>query len=166
MVRHLLRALFVIPLAVTVASAAPPKPDPLALALRIDAELAARWQSAGVQSAPMADDAAFLRRVHLDIAGKVPTVSELRRFLRDPSPDKRRRVVEELLDSPNYVNHFTSYWRTLLLPEAESNFNVRYTAISFEPWIRKHVSENTPYDQMVRELLTASVQPQQNGIYF
>ena len=71
--------------------------DPAALAARIDAVLGAGWEAERVVPAPPADDAEFLRRASLDIIGKIPAVSEVRAFLSDKAPDKRRRLVENLL---------------------------------------------------------------------
>src|SRR5262245_2226048 len=108
-------------------AAKPDKPMPTAaasqdaqvLAAKIDEYIALRWNAAKAQPAPLADDAEFCRRVHLDLAGRIPLVSEIRSFLDDKSPDKRRKLVERLLDSAAYVNHFTNVWRALLLPEAD-----------------------------------------------
>ncbi len=71
------------------------------------------------------DDAEFLRRVYLDLAGRIPSVAEARMFLDDKRPNKRARLVDELLASPRYAAHFTNVWRALLLPEAGNNFQVR-----------------------------------------
>ena len=68
-----------------------------------------------------ADDAEFLRRVSLDLTGKIPTAGEVREFLDDPQADKRRRLVDRLLDSPAYVAHFTTIEMRLMIPEAESS---------------------------------------------
>ena len=63
---------------------------------------------------PPADDAEYLRRVYLDLVGKIPTAAEARDFLDDSSPDKRSRLVEDLLDSPAYLTHATEIYRALL----------------------------------------------------
>jgi hypothetical protein len=131
--------------------------DVQVLATKIDAALAARWDEAHIRPAPLCDDATFLRRAYLDIAGKIPPASEVRRFLRDPSPDKRRRAVERLLESPGYVNRFTDIWRHLLVPEADNNFQVRYNAVTLENWVRKQFAENVTFDKIVRQLLTQPV---------
>ena len=92
--------------------------DPTApLAARIDAQLAARQQAVGATPSPLADDAEFLRRVYLDLAGRIPSVAEARSFLDDPAADKRRRLVDQLLKDPRHVEHFTNIWRQLLIPE-------------------------------------------------
>src|SRR5437764_8338674 len=71
----------------------PAKPDPQALAARIDQLIDARLAAAGVPPAPRADDAAFCRRVYLDLVGRIPSVREVHDFLNDRRPDKRRRLV-------------------------------------------------------------------------
>src|SRR5262245_12182032 len=84
------------------------KLDASALAARVDQLIAAGWKSKGVQPAPRATDAEFLRRVYLDIAGRTPFVTEVRDFLDDKQSDKRAQLVLRLLRGPNYVNHFTA----------------------------------------------------------
>jgi hypothetical protein len=96
-----------------------------------------------------------MRRVYLDLAGRIPTVYEARTFLDDKRPDKRARLVDELLAGPRYNAHFTNVWRALLLPEAGNNFQVRLQQPQFETWLKKQVAENVPYDRMVRDLITA-----------
>jgi hypothetical protein len=109
-----------------------------------------------VTPAPLADDAEFLRRVYLDVAGRIPRVAEVHEFLADNSPDKRLRVVEQLLEGPHYVRHFSYVWRALLLPQ-NNNQLAQALAPQMEAWLRKCFQENRPYDQMVRELITTPV---------
>src|SRR5262249_11379449 len=145
------------------AGADPPVGDKeaLALAAKIDKYLQAGWDAAKVKPAPPSDDAEFLRRVTLHLAGRIPSVAEVRAFLRDPSPNRRVRVVEELLKGPRYVTHFTNVWRSWMLPEANASFQARFLVPGFEVWLRKQFTEDVPYDKMVRELLTAPVNQQQ-----
>ena len=82
--------------------------------------LAARWAAAKVRPAAVADDGEFLRRVSLDLIGKIPTAAEARDFLDDPGKGKRLALVERLLDSPAYTTRATEIWRRLLLPEADT----------------------------------------------
>ena len=131
--------------------------DARALAARIDAVLAARWAEAKVQPAAIADDGEFLRRVSLDLIGKIPTAAEARDFLDDPSQDKRLALVERLLDSPAYTTRATEIWRRLLLPEADTEDLARQVAGNFEAWLRKKVIEEAGYDRIVREILTAKL---------
>ncbi len=131
--------------------------DARALTARVDAVLAARWAEAKVRPAAVADDGEFLRRVSLDLIGKIPTAAEARDFLDDPSKGKRLALVERLLDSPAYTTRATEIWRQLLLPEADTEDVARQVAGSFEAWLRKKVIEEAGYDRIVREILTAKL---------
>lgn len=131
--------------------------DVAAVVSRIDALIAERWEADHIIPAEAADDAEFLRRAYLDIAGTIPSVAEARAFLSDDDPEKRQRLVEQLLVDPRYVVHFTGVWKHVLIPEVESDFNVVYFGPMFENWLRVQMLENRPYDEMVRELLTASL---------
>ncbi len=130
------------------------------LAERVDQVLAARWAAAKIQPASVADDGEFLRRVCLDLIGKIPTAAEARDFLDDPGKDKRLALVERLLESPAYTTHATQMWRRLLLPEADTEDAARQVAGSFEAWLRKKVIEEAGYDRIVREILTARLSAQ------
>jgi hypothetical protein len=134
--------------------------DAQQLAARIDQLIAERWTADGVKPAPLADNAETLRRLYLDLAGRIPRVVEVRDFLDDTAPDKRQRAIERLLENPDYshqyVNHFTNVWRALLVTQT-NNQQVQFLVPSFEAWLRQRVRANTPYDVLVRELLTASV---------
>jgi hypothetical protein len=132
-------------------------PDPQALADRIDRHLAARWKEVGARPAPPADDAEFLRRAYLDLTGRIPASRDVHDFLADRAPDKRARLIDELLASPRYARHFASTWRALLLPEAASDRQARYFQPGFEAWLRQRLRAGVGYDRLVRELLTAPI---------
>jgi hypothetical protein len=128
------------------------------LAARIDQLMSDAWKKANVTPARSADDAEWLRRVYLDVAGRIPSVTEARTFLADRGSDKRQRLVETLLDGPRYPTWFASVWTGLLLPEVKSNFQVRIQGPAFERWLRNWLVSDRGYDTMVRELLTVSGQ--------
>src|SRR5579871_3759255 len=134
--------------------------DPQQMAARIDQLIAQKYAAEGVQPAPLADDAEFLRRLYLDLAGRIPRVVEVRDFLDEAAPDKRHRAIERLLEDPDhshqYIHHFTNVWRALLVPQS-NNQQVQLLVPGFEAWLRQRVRANTPYDVLVRELLTGSV---------
>ena len=109
--------------AVVVPVTAADRPDPVAVAKRIDRHVAARLAAAKVKPAPVADDATFLRRTYLILVSRIPMPSEVHAFLEDTDPDKRRHVIDRLLASPGYANHFTTVWRGWLLPEAQTSFD-------------------------------------------
>lgn len=144
----------------TAAAASSPRDSERALTARVDAHLARAWAEAKVVPAPEADDAEFLRRASLDIAGKVPAAGEARAFLDDPRPDKRARLVERLLRGPAAANHAVNTWRALLLPEAGSLAIARILAPDFDAWLRRRVAGEAGLDVLVRDLLTAPIDGQ------
>jgi hypothetical protein len=87
-----------------------------AMIARIDALLAQRWEAEGVQPALPSDDSEFARRVYLDLTGVIPRVAEVRQFLEDARPDKRERLIDQLLASPRYPTHLASTWRQVMVP--------------------------------------------------
>lgn len=108
-----------------------------------------------------ATEGEFLRRAFLDATGTLPTVDEVRNFLADTAPDKRTKLIDNLLERSEYVDYWTYKWSDLLL--ASSNKLQRKTLLSFSEWIRESVRQNRPWDEFVRELITASGNSQENG---
>lgn len=127
------------------------------LAARIDRLLEEAWKKADITPARPADDSEFLRRTYLDLSGRIPSVAETRAFLDDKRSDKRSRLVESLLAGQRYPTYFSSVWLTLLLPEL--NDSPRVQAQLFDRWLRDWLASDHGYDWMVRELLTATVEP-------
>ena len=136
--------------------------DVAALAEKIDRLVASRLNEEDIVPAGLSGDAEFLRRVYLDIAGRIPPVSKVREFLADRSPEKRRKIVDELLAGNSYVNHFTTLWRRVMLPEADSTSQARYMVPGFEAWLRAKLKQNVGYDDLVRELVTTPLNGSQN----
>lgn len=127
----------------------------------IDELVAAEWKRLGVKPAPLADDATFLRRVFLDLIGTLPTADETRLFLNDGAPQKRSRVIDELLARPEYVDYWSLRWGDLL--RAHRRYLGDKGLASFSGWIRQSVRENKPLDTLTRELLTAQGNLFMNG---
>jgi len=121
----------------------------------VDQHVFKRLKELGLPPSTIADDAVFLRRSALDIAGRIPTKSESEAFLADRSPDKRDRWVDRLLESPDYAELFANKWAALLRNKRGAPTHARGT-FAFHAWIRDGLMENKPYDRMVREVLTAS----------
>lgn len=111
-------------------------------------------------SAP-APDHVFLRRAYVDIIGRVPTAEETRSFLQDESPARRSRLIDQLLENPEYADHWANKWADLLRPNPY-RAGIKST-LSFDNWIRESFRQNKPYDQFVRELLTARGSTFRNG---
>ncbi|MBM3967761.1 MAG: DUF1549 domain-containing protein, partial [Planctomycetes bacterium] len=98
-------------------------------------------------------DSQFLRRASIDVIGRLPTSEEARAFLLDTSPDKRDRLVDQLLERPEYADNWANKWADLLRPNP---YRVGIKAVlSLDGWIREAFRKNLPYDQFVRGLLTA-----------
>jgi len=133
-----------------------PAAETAALAHRIDQLIDAGYKARKIQPVPLADDAEFLRRVYLDLTGRIPAVSEVHRFLKSKDPDKRRILVEELLGSPNYINHFANVWRAAIIPPS-NNQQFQFFGPQMEGWLRVRLRDEVPYDQMVRDLLTTNL---------
>ncbi|MBL9122864.1 MAG: DUF1549 domain-containing protein, partial [Planctomycetaceae bacterium] len=103
---------------------APAALDRAAMVARVDALLAEGYRQHDVTPAPAADDAEFLRRVSLDLAGVIPSIAEVREFNADPSTDKRARRIERLLTSPSYARHLARSWRDILLEQDDDSENL------------------------------------------
>lgn len=128
--------------------------DAPALTRRVDA-LVDKWHAtAGTQLNPEVDDHTFVRRVYLDVAGRIPTLAETRRFLADSSPDKRARLIDTLLDGPGYVSH-TFNWKADLL-RLNGNSIPGAPGWMYDEWVKESVRTGMPYDEFVRRLVTAS----------
>jgi hypothetical protein len=136
------------------------------LARRIDRHLEEARDRAKVVPANAADDSEWLRRVYLDLAGRIPSVAEVRTFLADRRPDRRQKLVERLLAGGRYPTHFATVWRTLLVPEAGSNFQLRFGMEGFERWLRDWLVSDRGYDEMVKELLTVTFGGRRGGLAF
>ncbi|HWB04565.1 MAG TPA: DUF1549 domain-containing protein [Verrucomicrobiales bacterium] len=120
----------------------------------IDRHVFAKLRTLGLPPSAVCDDATFLRRVTLDIAGRVPTTTEAESFAADKNPDKRTALVDRLLASTDYAEYFAGKW-SALLRNKRGNSPAR-TTYAFHGWLRESLNSNKPYDQFVREILAAS----------
>lgn len=123
---------------------------------QIDALLAQDWQAHGLQPNPPAGDETFVRRIYLDIAGRIPTMQETREFLDSSDKDKRAKLIDRLLDSDGYQQRMFHFWADLLRVQSRANGGQGdMTSKPYLEHVKRRVRENMPYDQFVRELLTA-----------
>ncbi|TVQ01009.1 MAG: DUF1553 domain-containing protein [Planctomycetaceae bacterium] len=109
----------------------------------------------GVPPSELCDDETFLRRVSLDIAGRLPTAQEANEFLASDAPDKRDQVIDRLLRSPEYADFFANKWTALLKNRRDDASDIT-SNFAFHAWVRDSLLANVPYDQWVRELLAAT----------
>lgn len=127
----------------------------------IDGHVWDKLQRLNITPSGQASDAAILRRAHVDIIGRLPTPDEVRAYLADTSADKRTRLVDELLQRPEYADLWANKWVDLLRPNP---YRAGIKAVfNFDAWIRDSFRQNKPYDQFVRELVSAQGSTWRNG---
>ena len=119
----------------------------------IDKHVWNKLEKLGIPPSPVADDATFLRRVSLDLIGTLPTAKETRAFLADAAPDKRARLIDRLLDRPEYADYWAMQWADIL--RVDRDLLTAPGALAMTRWLRRQFAENRPYDQIVREIVTA-----------
>lgn len=118
----------------------------------IDELIAAPFRQSGAAPSDLATDAEFLRRVYLDLAGTIPTVSDARAFLNDAAPDKREKLVDRLLGSPEHARHMARVFNVTLM---ERRADKHVPSAQWQEFLRKSFLDNKPWDQMVREIVSA-----------
>jgi hypothetical protein len=121
----------------------------------IDQHVFANLKQIGIPPSPICDDSTFLRRVSLDIGGRLPTLDETKAFIADKAPDKRDRAVEALLNSPDYADFFANKWTALLKNQRTEAADITAN-FAFHAWMRDNLLANTPYDQIVRQILAST----------
>lgn len=117
------------------------------------------WTDNEISPSQRSEDGEFARRVSLDIVGRIPSYVELTNFLDDESPTKRKKFVDRLLDDEDYIRNWTNVWANLLVGRA----NRQGDRAALERWLRNAIYRNLPYDQFVRELISAEGSPDENG---
>lgn len=123
---------------------------------RIDQLVLGRLAGAGIQPV-LCSDAVFLRRAYLDVIGTLPTAGEARSFIRDPDKNKRRLLIDRLLERDEFADYWAMKWGDLLRIKAEFPVNLWPNAAqAYHHWVRASLAANKPYDQFARELLTSS----------
>ncbi len=130
------------------------QPDTTAASKQIDALLTQSWQKHKITPNPLVDDATFLRRAYLTVAGRIPTYDEAKAFNACQAPDKRAKLIDCLLASEGYVQNFFNYWADVLRAQSQG-VGDSTTAQSYLNFIRESLRKNKPWDQMARELVSS-----------
>ena len=124
---------------------------------RIDELVFGRLKQLGIPPARVCSDGVFVRRAYLDVIGTLPTPDEAAQFLNDSDPDKRRKLIDRLLDRDEFADYGAMKWCDLLRVKSEFPIKLWPNAVqAYHHWIHTAVKENMPYDRFARELLTAS----------
>lgn len=126
----------------------------------VDQSVFAKLKRLNIPPAPLCDDATFLRRISIDVAGELPSSKEIRDFLADESPDKRAKKIDELLKRPGHAAVWTLKFCDILKANDYGVYadaiDERHDAPRFQAWVRARLDENLPYDQFVERILTAT----------
>ncbi len=124
---------------------------------RIDELVFGRLKQLGITPARVCSDGVFVRRAYLDVIGILPTAEESRQFLQDADRDKRRKLIDRLLERDEFADYWAMKWCDLLRVKSEFPIKLWPNAVqAYHRWIRTGIKENMPYDRFVREMLTAS----------
>ncbi len=120
----------------------------------LDALMSRLWSENQIQAVPEAAPEELLRRVYLDLVGRTPSVTEVRNYLKDTSPNRYEQLVQRLLDSPDHASHLAARFRSFLIPEGVDLTNFGGIE-AFERWLSEQFTSGQSYDQTVQQLLLA-----------
>lgn len=144
-------------------AAAQAAPDTQSAAREIDSILAADWKKNNVKGNPAADDNTFVRRIYLDITGRIPTTREAETFMQSQAPDKRAKLIDHLLNSEGYVQNSFNYWADVLRAQSNGNQAGLITGAAYSKFIKDSLRDNKPYDQFVKDMVSAQGKSWDNG---
>jgi hypothetical protein len=116
-----------------------------------------------VDPAPITTDVEFVRRVYFDLIGKPPTPEQFVAFVRDRSHDKRARLIDRLLNSPDWARNWARYWRDVVKFHATNEAPARIRFDMLEDWLAEQLQANKPWDQIARDMITATGRNDENG---
>jgi hypothetical protein len=120
----------------------------------IDKLALAKWKQLGLVPSSLCTDGEFIRRVYLDLCGKLPAADEVRAFLADERPDKRSRLIDRCLEDKDYAAYFALRWGSIL--RNASLAGSEQAAYAFHEWLRDMIGRNRPYDEFVRGIVAAA----------
>ncbi|MDC0259306.1 DUF1549 and DUF1553 domain-containing protein [Verrucomicrobiales bacterium] len=149
----------------TLVATAQEKPKPSLAWQRIDALIEAGYKEHNIEPNPVASDEVFVRRIYLDIIGRIPTKKETLEFINSNAKNKKTVLINELLNSEGYVSNHFNYWADILRARTQINGNGQGTPAgnAYGKWIKDSLRENKPYDQFVSEMISAKGSSWDNG---
>ncbi len=154
---------FSVPGVVSAGKAKPETPDIREAAARIDQLIEKGLKEQGMKPNAAIDDATFLRRAYLGIAGRIPTIEEAEAFHDSKYEQKRERLIEDLLHSEAYVSHAYNFWADILRINSGLGSGARQAEAAYQIWVKRALRENKPYDDFVREMVSARGLIWENG---
>jgi hypothetical protein len=120
----------------------------------IDRHVYAKLRQMNLLPSELCSDGDFVRRVYLDVLGRLPTVAETQAFLQDRDPRKREKLIDQLVEMPEFADFWALKWADVLR-SSRKTIQLKGSH-GMQAWLRSHLLRNTPWDEVVRELLTAS----------
>lgn len=138
-------------------------PDTRTASQQIDSILAKNWEAHKLKGNPAVDDNTFVRRLYLDIIGRIPTTREADEFLSSKDAEKRSKLIDKLLASEGYVQHSFNYWADVLRAQSNGNQAGPVTGAAYTAFVKDSLRKNKPYDQFVREMVAAQGKAWDNG---
>lgn len=129
---------------------------------KIDQLVASKWERMKLKPSGLSSDAEFIRRIYLDLTGLPPGPNRVKSFLADDTPTQKKRdaVIDELIGSPEFVDHWTNKWSDML--QVNSKYLGPEGSKIFRDWIHSEIEKNTPYDEFVHHILTATGSNKEN----
>ncbi|HJZ56862.1 MAG TPA: DUF1549 domain-containing protein [Gemmataceae bacterium] len=121
----------------------------------VDQHTAKKWKDLGIAPSDLCTDEVFIRRVYLDITGTLPSPAEIKAFVADKDPAKRDKLVDRLVETPEYSYFFANKWADVLRVKRRNQQNRAYGTFAFHTWIRESIVADKPYDEFVREIICA-----------
>lgn len=132
---------------------------------RIDRAIAAGWESAGVTPVAECSDEQLVRRIYLDLAGRIPTPQEQADYIEDSRADKRRLLIDRLLESDEHIRHLTDIFDTLLMGRGNSQQYAQRKQHQWRSWLTRAFQENRPWNRVVADILLARPDaPEDQGV--
>ncbi len=122
----------------------------------VDRFTAKKWRELGLVPSELTSDAEFIRRVSLDLCGTLPTPRQVNDFVADKNPKKRDKLVNRLLESPEYSYYFANKWADVLRVKRRGQPERAKGTFAFHSWIRKAIARDMPYDEFARDILGAT----------
>jgi hypothetical protein len=121
----------------------------------VDKATSNKWRELNITPSGLCTDEAFIRRVSLDVTGTLPSAEDVLAFIADKDPKKRDKLVDKLLDTPEYAYFFANKWADILRVKRRNLADRAYGTFAFHTWIREAVADDKPYDEFVRDIICA-----------
>ncbi|MBI1831303.1 MAG: DUF1549 domain-containing protein, partial [Planctomycetes bacterium] len=122
----------------------------------VDKYTVKKWKELGIVPSGLSGDEQFMRRVYLDLTGTLPKPKEVLEFLADQDKNKRDKLIDRLLETPEYSYLFANKWADVLRVKRRGQPDRAAGTFAFHAWIRESIAKDKPYDQFVREILAAT----------